>query len=70
MPKYTTSLGTWLMPAKSFEPIYDVQIKGLASLVKLRSAVRSLKKQNKALELELVSLKKTTEYLKSKIEGA
>ena len=53
MPKYVNDLGTWLMPSASFERIYDVQIKGLTSLVKLRSAVRSLKKENKDLKSRL-----------------
>ena len=53
MPKYVNDLGTWLRPEASFEPIYDVQIKGLTSLVKLRCAVRSLKKENKDLKSRL-----------------
>jgi hypothetical protein len=68
MPKYTTSLGTWLMPAKSFERIYDVQIKDLTSIVKLRSAIRSLNKQHKAIELEVLALKKSIKNLKLKIK--
>ena len=68
MSKYTTSLGTWLMPAKSFEPIYDVQIKDLTSIVKLRSAIRSLNKQTKAIELEIIALKKVNKNLKLKIK--
>ena len=58
MAKYVNSLGTWLMPEASFEPIYDVQIKGLTSIVKLRSEIRALKKRNKALEEDVAEIKR------------